>query len=109
MIYFFLCFLIFLNYFIFTDNNRQNLGSSYVYKNVQVRLTRLHNRILKDALYKNSVTSNAKSQDQQNKELVVDNMTKEKLMEQAKQEVLYEEMDWEPMNDEDIAQEVLSV
>lgn len=88
------------------NNKRQNLESSCIYKNVQVRLTRLHNRILKDALYKNSATSNDKSQGQQNKEPVVDNMTKEKLIEQAKQEILYEEMDWEPMNDEDIAQEV---
>lgn len=33
-------------------------------------------------------------------------MTKDKLIEQGKQEVLYEEMDWEPMNDEEIALEV---
>ncbi|XP_029173016.1 transcriptional protein SWT1 [Nylanderia fulva] len=86
--------------------NKNNLGSSCLYRNVQVRLTRLHHRILKDALYKNSVTSNDKSQAQQNKELVIENVTKEKLIEQAKQEVLYEEMDWEPLNDEDITQEI---
>lgn len=81
-----------------------------MYKNVEVRLTRLHNKILKDAIYKNSVASNNdKFPIQQNKEPVADNMTKEKLIEQAKQEVLYEEMDWEPMKDEDIALEVLSV
>lgn len=36
-------------------------------------------------------------------------MTKDKLIEEAKREVLYEEMDWEPMKDEEIALEVLSV
>ncbi|KMQ85613.1 transcriptional protein swt1-like protein, partial [Lasius niger] len=87
--------------------NNSSLGSSCVYKNVEVRLTRLHNKILKDAIYKNSVASNNdKFPIQQNKEPVADNMTKEKLIEQAKQEVLYEEMDWEPMKDEDIALEV---
>lgn len=94
---------IFLNFFVFTDN--RSLGSTRVYKNVEVRLTRLHNKILKDAMYKNS----DKLQIRQNNEPVVDNMTKEKLIEQAKQEVLYEEMDWEPINDDDIALEVLLV
>lgn len=86
--------------------NNRSLGTS-VYKNVEVRLTRLHHKILKDALFKNNITSNSdKSQIQRNNELIVDNMTKEKLIEQAKQEILYEEMDWEPMNDDDIALEL---
>lgn len=61
-------------------------------------------------MHKNNLPLNDdKSQIRQNNELVVENVTKEKLIEQAKQEVLYEEMDWEPMNDDDIAQEVLSI
>lgn len=56
-------------------------------------------------MYKNS----DKLQIRQNNEPIVNNVTKEKLIEQAKQEVLYEEMDWEPINDDDIALEVLSV
>lgn len=60
-------------------------------------------------MHKNNLPLNDdKSQIRQNNELV-ENVTKEKLIEQAKQEVLYEEMDWEPMNDDDIAQEVLSI
>lgn len=87
-----------------------NLESTNIYKNVEIRLKRLHNRILKDAVYKNNLTLNSdKSQIRQNNELMADNMTKEKLIEQAKQEVLYEEMDWEPINDDDIAQKVLSM
>ncbi|KAM0732746.1 Transcriptional protein SWT1 [Formica fusca] len=87
--------------------NDHSLGSTCVYKNVEVRLTRLHNKILKDAKYKDSVTlNNDKSQIRQSNEPVVDNMTKEKLTEQAKQEILYEEMDWEPINDDDITLEV---
>ncbi|KAL6442894.1 hypothetical protein ACFW04_002740 [Cataglyphis niger] len=82
--------------------NNRSLGPTRVYKNVEVRLTRLHNKILKDAMYKNS----DKLQIRQNNEPIVDNMTKEKLIEQAKHEVLYEEMDWEPINDDDIALEV---
>jgi len=60
-------------------------------------------------VHKNNLPLNGdKSQIRQNNELG-ENVTKEKLIEQAKQEVLYEEMDWEPMNDDDIAQEVLSI
>lgn len=60
-------------------------------------------------MHKNNLPlSGDKSQIRQNNELG-ENVTKEKLIEQAKQEVLYEEMDWEPMNDDDIAQEVLSI
>ncbi|EFN66674.1 Uncharacterized protein C1orf26 [Camponotus floridanus] len=85
----------------------RSLGSTNIYKNVETRLTRLHNKILKEAVHKNNLPLNGdKSQIRQNNELVVENVTKEKLIEQAKQEVLYEEMDWEPMNDDDIAQEV---
>lgn len=92
----------------FADN--YSLESTNIYKNVEIRLKRLHNKVLKDVVYKNNLTANSdKSQIQQNNELVVDNMTKEKLIERAKQEVLYEEMDWEPMNDDVIAQKVLSI
>lgn len=43
---------------------------------------------------------------QNNKPISLD-VTKEKLLEQAKREILYEEMDWEPMDDEKITLEVL--
>ncbi|XP_012541968.1 transcriptional protein SWT1 [Monomorium pharaonis] len=89
-------------------NLSNTLGSTRVYRNVDVRLKKLHNRILKNAVYeKNATLNNDKSQqNQQSNESVVENMTNEKLIEQAKQEVLYEEMDWEPMKDEEIALEV---
>jgi len=65
---------------------------------------------LKDAVYERNFTSNYnKPQSQQNNKPVTENMTKDKLIEQAEKEVLYEEMDWEPMKDEEIALEVLSV
>ncbi|XP_071581304.1 uncharacterized protein Swt1 [Temnothorax nylanderi] len=90
------------------DND--NLGSTCIYKNVDVRLKRLHNKILKDAIYERNFTSNDdKSQNQQSNRPVAGNdkvMTKDKLIEQAEREVLYEEMDWEPMKDEEIALEV---
>lgn len=88
-----------------TDDN--SLGSTCIYKNVDVRLKRLHNKILKDIIYERKITLNDdKSQSQQNYEPVIKNMTKDKLIEQAEQKVLYEEMDWEPMKDEEIALEV---
>jgi len=91
---------------MFIDYN--SLESTSVYRNVDVRLRKLHNRILKDAVYERNVTSNGnKSQNQQNNELDIEDTTKEKLIEQGEQEVLYEEMDWEPMKDEEIALEVL--
>lgn len=93
---------------MFIDNN--TLGSTCVYRNVETRLKRLRNRILKDAVYERNVTLNGnKSQSQQSKEPDIKRMTKDKLIEQGKQEVLYEEIDWEPMNDEEIALEVLSI
>jgi len=93
---------------VFIDYN--SLGSTSVYRNVDVRLKKLRNRILKDAVYERNVTSNGnKSQNQQSNELDIEDMTKEKLIKQGKQEVLYEEMDWEPMKDEEIALEVLGL
>lgn len=86
-------------------SNNDCLGSRF-YRNVDVRLKRLHNRILKDAVYERNVISNDKSQSQQSKGPNIQIMTKDKLIEQGKQEVLYEEMDWEPMKDEEIAFEV---
>lgn len=103
-----LYFLAFLHCSVFIDNN--TLGSTCTYRNVETRLKRLRNRILKDAVYERNVTLNGnKSQSQQSKEPDTKHMTKDKLIEQGKQEVLYEEMDWEPMNDEEIALEVLSI
>lgn len=93
---------------MFIDNN--TLGSTCIYRNVETRLKRLRSRILKDAVYERNVTLNGnKSQNQPIKEPDIKHMTKDKLIEQGKQEVLYEEMDWEPMNDEEIALEVLSI
>lgn len=65
---------------------------------------------MKDAVYERNFTSNYnKPQNQQSNKPVTENMTKDKLIEQAEKEVLYEEMDWEPMKDEEITLEVLSV
>lgn len=63
---------------------------------------------MKNATYEKSITSNNdKLHIQQSKEPIIHNMTKDKLLEQANREVLYEEMDWEPMKDEEITLEVL--
>ncbi|XP_039309297.1 transcriptional protein SWT1-like, partial [Solenopsis invicta] len=84
-----------------------SLGSTCVYKNADVRLKKLHNRIIKDVIYEKNITlNNDKSQSQPSNEPVIEIMTDDKLIEKAKQEVLYEEMDWEPMKDEEIALEV---
>ncbi|KYN04040.1 Uncharacterized protein C1orf26 [Cyphomyrmex costatus] len=89
-------------------SNSNSLGSS-VYKNVDVRLKRLHNRVLKDAVCERNINTlkSDKSQTQQsNRSNKIENMTKDKLIEQGEQEVLYEEMDWEPMKDEEITLQV---
>lgn len=45
-----------------------------------------------------------------NKQLAIsDNMTKDELVEQARRQVFYEEMDWEPMKAEEIILEVLAL
>lgn len=100
-------FTVFVHWFMFTDNN--STGSIDISKSVDVRLKRLHNKILKDVVYEKNALNNDKlqSNEQQSNEAVTETMTKDKLIEQAEQEVLYEEMDWEPMKDEEIAQEVL--
>lgn len=70
----------------------------------------MHNKLIKDTMYEKRVASkNSKLYIQQSKEPVITNMTTEKLIEQANQEVLHEEMDWEPMKDEEITLEVLSL
>lgn len=56
---------------------------------------------MKETTYeKNTVLQNQKNQEKP------EIMTSDKLIEQAKHEVLYEEMDWEPMKDEEITLEV---
>lgn len=91
---------------MFTD--KDSLGSTSIYKNTDVRLKRLHNKILKNAAHEKNITLNYKLQNQQSNEPVIENMTKDKLIDKAEQEVLYEEMDWEPMKDEEIMLEVLN-
>lgn len=87
-----------------TDND----SSTCIHKNADVRLKRLHNRILKDAVYERNFTSNNdKPKSQQNNELLIEN-TKHKLIEQAQKQVLGDEMDWEPIHDEEIAFEVFT-
>jgi len=92
---------------MFTDS----LGSN-IYKNVDIRLKRLHNRLLKDAICERNINTlkDDNSQTQQNnqtkKSNKIENTTKDKLIERGEQEVLYEEMDWEPMKDEEIALQV---
>lgn len=93
--------------FSFTDDD--SLASTYICNNVDVRLKTLRKRILKDAVYEKKITSNDESQSRRNNGPIVGNMTKEMLMEQTEREVLYEEMDWEPMKDEEIALEVLRI
>ncbi|XP_012060914.1 PREDICTED: transcriptional protein SWT1 [Atta cephalotes] len=94
-----------------SSSNSNSLGSN-VYKNVDVRLKRLHNRLLKDAICERNINTlkDDNSQTQQNnqtkKSNKIENTTKDKLIERGEQEVLYEEMDWEPMKDEEIALQV---
>ncbi|KAG5315400.1 SWT1 protein, partial [Pseudoatta argentina] len=98
-------------------NKNQNVQKSYslgsnVYKNIDTRLKRLHIRLLKDATYERNINTlkDDDSQTQQNnqtkKSNKTENTTKDKLIERGEQEVLYEEMDWEPMKDEEIALQV---
>ncbi|XP_011863191.1 PREDICTED: transcriptional protein SWT1-like [Vollenhovia emeryi] len=94
-----------------TSSDNDNLESTRVHKSVDnARLKRLHNRVLKEGVYKRNATlSDSKSQSnvqQKGNAPVTQNMTRDKLIEQTAQEVLYEEMDWEPMKDEEIALEV---
>lgn len=61
-------------------------------------------------VYERNVTLNGnKSQSRQSKEPDIKCMTKDKSIEHSKREVLYKEMDRKPMNDEEIALEVLSI
>lgn len=85
------------------------MESKCVYKNADVRLTRLHNRILKDATYKRNgaLKSNTHNELQISHFKTPTDNTTDKLIEQASKEDLDEEMDWEPMNDEEITLEVL--
>lgn len=86
----------------------KNIESISIHKNTEIRLKRLHNRILKETIYgKNARLNSNELQVQQNNKFDVNNVTKNILVEQAKQEVLYEEMDWEPMKDEEITLEVI--
>ncbi|KYQ55450.1 Uncharacterized protein C1orf26 [Trachymyrmex zeteki] len=91
-----------------SSSNSNSLGSS-VYRNVDIRLKRLHNRLLKDAVCERNINKlkddNSQTQ-QSNKSNKTENTTKDKLIERGEQEVLYEEMDWEPMKDEEIALQV---
>ncbi|XP_020291164.1 transcriptional protein SWT1-like [Pseudomyrmex gracilis] len=81
------------------DNN--NFRSTYIYKNAEARLKKLRDRLMKETTYeKNTVLQNQKNQEKP------EIMTSDKLIEQAKHEVLYEEMDWEPMKDEEITLEI---
>ncbi|XP_014484962.1 PREDICTED: transcriptional protein SWT1 isoform X2 [Dinoponera quadriceps] len=84
-----------------------NIASMSIHKNAEVRLKRLHNRVLKETVYgRNSTLSNNELQRQQNNEPDIGIATKNKLMKETNREVLYEEMDWEPMKDEEIALEI---
>ncbi|XP_032663477.1 transcriptional protein SWT1 isoform X2 [Odontomachus brunneus] len=69
-----------LNKSLPVSSYNKNIESISIRRNADIRLKRLHNRILKETVYERK--------------------------EQANQEVLYEEMDWEPMKDEEITLEV---
>ncbi|XP_011135656.1 transcriptional protein SWT1 isoform X2 [Harpegnathos saltator] len=84
----------------------KNFESTSIHKNTEVRLKRLHNRVLKETIYKRNAKLKNDLHVQQKRELCVSNMTKDKLIERTNREVLYEEMDWEPMKDEEITLEV---
>lgn len=78
-----------------------------------VRLKRLHNKAIKETSQRKNASLNLQTTEtdgvkKSNKELV-DNMTKDELIEQANREIFYEEMDWEPMKAEEIILEVLSL
>ncbi|XP_011053812.1 PREDICTED: transcriptional protein SWT1 [Acromyrmex echinatior] len=94
-----------------SSSNSNSLGSN-VYKNIDTRLKRLHIRLLKDATYERNINtlkdddSQTQQNDQTKKSNKTENTTKDKLIERGEQEVLYEEMDWEPMKDEEIALQV---
>ncbi|XP_018338067.1 PREDICTED: transcriptional protein SWT1 isoform X2 [Trachymyrmex septentrionalis] len=94
-----------------SSSNSNSLRSN-VYKNADIRLKRLHNRLLKDAICERNINTlkDDNSQTQQNnqtkKSNKTENTTKEKLIERGEQEILYEEMDWEPMKDDEIALQV---
>lgn len=87
----------------------KNIELISIHRNADIRLKRLHNRILKETVYERKSMLNNELQIQQNNKVDVSNMTKDKLVEQASQEVLYEEMDWEPMKDEEITLEVIII
>ncbi|KYN17127.1 Uncharacterized protein C1orf26 like protein [Trachymyrmex cornetzi] len=94
-----------------SSSNSSSLGSN-VYKNVDIRLKKLHNRLLKDAICERNINTlkDDNSQTQQSNQTKnsnkTENTTKDELIERGEQEVLYEEMDWEPMKDEEIALQV---
>ncbi|KAL0101431.1 hypothetical protein PUN28_018930 [Cardiocondyla obscurior] len=90
-----------------TLSDNESLDSTFTCKNTE-RLKKLHNKILKNAVYEKKIALNEELPNQQNTECT-ENMTTSKLLELAKKEVFYEEMDWEPMKDEEIALEVPSV
>lgn len=106
-----ICFLVILKKIVIYLLDSGDIGLTGVHRNPDMRLKRLHNRILKETVYeRNATLRNNELQIQQSSKSNVkndSNMTKEKLMEQAKEEVLYEEMDWEPMKVEEITLEVM--
>lgn len=87
-----------------------DVSVSPVCKN-DVRLKRLHNRILKHLTQGKGAPLKPQKKDiktKSNKELnIADYVTKDELVEQARREIFYEEMDWEPMKAEEIILEVL--
>ncbi|EFN86993.1 Uncharacterized protein C1orf26-like protein [Harpegnathos saltator] len=95
-----------LSKFLELTKDSKNFESTSIHKNTEVRLKRLHNRVLKETIYKRNAKLKNDLHVQQKRELCVSNMTKDKLIERTNREVLYEEMDWEPMKDEEITLEV---
>lgn len=86
----------------------RSVESSNIYKNTETRLKRLRNKLSKDANEKRVVSKNDKSHVQGSKKKpIISNMTTDKLIQEIIPKVLYEEMDWEPTEDEEIILEVL--
>lgn len=84
----------------------KNLGLSGYYRNMEIPFQQSHNKILKDILHEdNGAMNNNNLQVEQNKS-IMGNVLIDKLEEQNNQDILEEEMDWEPIKDEEITLEV---
>lgn len=82
-------------------------------KNAEVRLTRLKDKLSKDATFSNKEDSsslqNKKCKEPEKPLESVSGVTVVELVSRSNRDSLYEEMDWEPMEDEKISFEVILI